>query len=90
MISLKITWLGHSAFRIDFTDQILIFDFIGNRQLDLPQDVPVYFFISHHHEDHYSPAIFSYEADNVFFLAPRDVFMDRDDHHLLIKPYMKL
>lgn len=56
---IKIEYIYHSAFSIDFEDRLFIFDYYkGN----LPKlDKKSTFFVSHSHDDHFSPEILQVE-----------------------------
>lgn len=59
---MKITYLRHSGFAVEFEDFVLLFDDITPPVIDFA-DKRVYFFASHSHGDHYVKDIFSY-SDN--------------------------
>jgi L-ascorbate metabolism protein UlaG (beta-lactamase superfamily) len=59
---MKIDYLGHSGFFVETDSVLLLFDyycgdlsFIGQK----PDEKPLFVFVSHVHEDHYNPKIFS-------------------------------
>ncbi len=61
-MSMKIDYLGHSGFFVETDSVLLLFDyycgdlsFIGQK----PDEKPLFVFVSHVHEDHYNPKIFS-------------------------------
>lgn len=61
-MSIKIDYLGHSGFFVETDSVLLLFDyycgdlsFIGQK----PDEKPLFVFVSHVHEDHYNPKIFS-------------------------------
>lgn len=60
----KVTYLDHSGFVIATPRAILVFDYYRDpshslrHELDRHPDLPVVFFVSHHHSDHYNPGIF--------------------------------
>ena len=71
----KVTYLFNSGFVVETRRHLLVFDFYREaadrparkilRETDLPEflqtDQMVYIFASHHHADHYNPAILSWE-----------------------------
>lgn len=62
---LKVTYLGHSGFAVVTTTAILVFDYYTDKAdvlkkvLDENKNLPVIFLVSHHHPDHFNPAIFN-------------------------------
>src|SRR3954471_1206475 len=58
MCAMKITWFGHSAFRLDFADKVVLIDpfFTGNPAYDGDRDKSVegatHILITHGHGDH--------------------------------------
>ena len=65
MKSVEITYLDHSGFAIALPGAILVFDYYRDPQRALADvlmshpDLPVIFLVSHHHQDHFNPDIFS-------------------------------
>lgn len=65
MKTVEITYLDHSGFALAIPGAVLVFDYYRDPQRALPQllmkhpDLPVTFFVSHHHQDHFNPEIFS-------------------------------
>lgn len=88
---MKITYLAHSAFLIELEHHLLLFDWTNTPICELPVEKPLYVFVSHHHQDHYHPAIFhlgsihpkvSYIISDDIRLASRsDTIMCKPDHH---------
>lgn len=62
---MRITYLAHSGFMVETDDVIMVFDYYRDpahavvKALEKRPEVPVVFFVSHHHEDHYNPEIFN-------------------------------
>ena len=53
-------WHGYqSGFVIETPSATLIFDWVKSQLPPIPQDKPLHIFISHVHEDHFDPSIFS-------------------------------
>lgn len=63
-IMTKVTYLDHSGFAVTTPQAILVFDYYRDpshslrHELDSHPEVPVIFFVSHRHSDHYNPGIF--------------------------------
>lgn len=61
----KITYIDHSGFAVVSPAAILVFDYfrdpanVIHRILENYPGLPVFFFVSHHHADHFNPAIFN-------------------------------
>ena len=61
---IKVTYLDHSGFVLSAPDTILVFDYYRDpshalqRILHGNPSLPVVFFVSHHHRDHFNPGIF--------------------------------
>lgn len=71
---IRATFLDHSGFLVELADVCLLFDWWKGALPPLPEK-PLAVFVSHRHEDHFSPAVFSL-ADGkrpVRFLLGRDI-----------------
>ena len=61
----KVTLLSHSGFAVVLPTAIAVFDYYRDpahalkKVLDENPELPVVFFVSHHHVDHYNPDIFN-------------------------------
>lgn len=66
---------GHSGFTVESETHMLIFDYSVGKLPALPQKKKLYVFISHHHEDHFNPDIFSICKDHpcVRFIVSDDI-----------------
>lgn len=60
---MRVTFLDHSGFLVELPSATLLFDWWKGELPALRKDVPLLVFSSHWHEDHFSPAIFSLNAD---------------------------
>lgn len=60
----KVTYLDHSGFLVETPEAILVFDYYRDpshqvkKTLEAVPDKPVFFFVTHHHSDHFNPDIF--------------------------------
>lgn len=71
---IRATFLDHSGFLVELADVCLLFDWWKGALPPLPEK-PLAVFVSHRHEDHFSPAVFSL-ADGtrpVRFLLGKDI-----------------
>lgn len=62
---MRITYLAHSGFMVTTPEVIMVFDYYRDpshsvvKNLEKHPDVPVVFFVTHHHPDHYNHEIFN-------------------------------
>jgi len=81
---------GHSGFTVESETHMLIFDYSEGTLPNLPQKKKVYVFISHSHEDHFNPEVFSlhHEHPNVRYVVsydiPRSILTDCGIHDAII------
>ena len=70
-----INYPGHSGFTVESETHMLIFDYSEGVLPHLPMKKKLYVFISHGHEDHFNPAVFSIcrEHPNVKFVVSSDI-----------------
>ncbi len=70
-----INYTGHSGFTVESETHMLIFDYSEGVLPRLPMKKKLYVFISHAHEDHFNPAVFSIcrEHPNVKFVVSDDI-----------------
>ena len=54
---MKITYIRHSGFLAELDGLYLLFDYIKGPLPELSKDKDLLVFVSHRHEDHFSPAI---------------------------------
>ena len=82
----KITYLDHSGFMIETSDALLVFDYYRDpaheviKTLRHNPELPVIFFISHNHRDHFNHEIFHLGQNHKrLYVISNDVF-DREDN----------
>lgn len=70
-----INCIGHSGFTVESDTHMLVFDYSEGSLPKLPMKKKIYIFISHHHEDHFNPDIFSLcrEHPNVKYVVSYDI-----------------
>lgn len=62
---MRITYLAHSGFMVQTDKAVLVFDYFRDpahavvKTLEKNPELPVVFFVSHHHPDHYNEEIFN-------------------------------
>lgn len=72
---MKIQFIKHSCFVVTMPSATLIFDYSRGELPELDQELPVFAFISHVHNDHFNPAIVD-ELENypsVTFIVSSDI-----------------
>jgi len=104
-LNTRITHLYHSGFSIETPHHFLVFDYTeptgkipakplaGSLDLDqLTKRDNVYFFITHHHHDHFMPHIFEFQEKNpeVQVIAGNDVPLPPQENCHQMKPGDKL
>ena len=55
---MKVTYIGHSGFLIESGSCCCLFDYYQGEIPSMPEDKPLYIFVSHRHQDHFNPEIF--------------------------------
>jgi len=72
---MRVTYLNHSGFLIEFGETAFLFDYYKHDIPDLSRFMNVYVFVSHKHADHYNPDIFLLKDmyDNVFYILSEDI-----------------
>jgi len=56
---MKVTYIHHSSFMVELEHVILLFDYYQGKIPKTEKRKPLFVFVSHRHEDHFSPEIFS-------------------------------
>ncbi len=81
---IQVTFLDHSGFALTTDKAILIFDYYKDpahalhKILDRNPELPVLFFVSHHHSDHYAPEIYDFAQNHKrVYILSNDVDADR-------------
>lgn len=75
---IKVTYIGHSGFWVEWPDCIWLFDYYEGKLPDIPPEKPLYIFVSHFHADHFNPAIFQIQAHaGVTYILSHDVLRHR-------------
>ncbi|MEN1759819.1 MBL fold metallo-hydrolase [Anoxynatronum sibiricum] len=104
-LSSCITHLYHSGFSIETLHHFLVFDYVEPTGEMLTKPIAgsldfnqlarrdnVYFFITHHHQDHFMPQLFDYQESNpaVQIIAGDGVPLPARENCHLMKPHEKL
>lgn len=85
-----VRFIHHSCFTVEFDDKVLIFDYFAGDRVngftfegklpEYPVDMPIYFFASHSHRDHFDMDIlrFANRYEKVHFILSKDTKMSRN------------
>lgn len=86
---MKVTYIQHSGFSVEFEDLMLIFDY-WTGDITLPKDKPVYVFASHAHHDHFNEVIFGWERDctDIHYILSDDIEAEEAVNRRRIAPDM--
>ncbi len=82
---MKITYLGHSGFAVEFADRMLVFDYYEGELPPAGKGKKLYVFSSHSHEDHFQEKIFEWEEQgyDVTYILSSDIRPRRSAKKLL-------
>jgi hypothetical protein len=58
---MRITYLEHSGFVVEYKDAVLIFDYFKGEVPTFSKEKKIYVFSSHVHADHFNPQIFTWQ-----------------------------
>lgn len=58
---MKVTYLRHSGFVVEYAELVLIFDYYKGTLPDFSADKKIYVFVSHRHHDHFQKTIFEWK-----------------------------
>lgn len=97
---MKIWYLYHSSFLVEFEKRVLIFDYFNDKpkhqgfsegvvDADQLENYEVDVFVSHRHSDHYNPIIYAWKYDIRrirYFLSPDIVAVPDEVRHIVIQP----
>lgn len=72
---MKVKLIGHSGFRVELPEMTLLFDYSEGELPAADPAKPLFVFVSHAHEDHYSKKIFTYlsQTDDVTYFLSDDI-----------------
>ncbi len=82
--------IGHSGFSVESDSHILLFDYSEGKLPLLSEKKKVYVFVSHSHEDHFNPSIFTLAHEHpsvryvVSYDVPRSILADCKIHDAII------
>ncbi len=92
---MKVTYLDHSGFAVETESVILVFDYYRDPSHSLTgilqgnKDLPVIFFVSHHHPDHFNRDIFNMAQDHKRVYVLSDDIFSRLVHDDLAVAWMR-
>ena len=83
---MRVTYIDHSGFMVVTDDVIMVFDYFRDpshsvvKTLEKYPELPVVFFVSHHHKDHYNPDIFNLaQSHERLYVMSNDIFQRHGD-----------
>lgn len=79
---MKITYIGHSGFQVDWEDCVWVFDYYKGKLPFVPEGRKRIFFVSHKHGDHFNPEIFASGREEDWYL------LDRETNHQVEKLHL--
>ena len=68
---MKITYLDHSGFAVEYKKYVLIFDWYKGKLPEFDSEKEIYVFSSHSHYDHFDRKIF--ELENIYPMYCRQI-----------------
>ncbi|MGN1318406.1 MAG: MBL fold metallo-hydrolase [Lachnospirales bacterium] len=72
---MKITYIYHSSYLIEFENLYMLFDYFNGELPKLNKNKPIYVFSSHSHADHFDISIFDILKDmNTKYILSRDIY----------------
>lgn len=83
MTGLNITFLAHSGFAVETDTKVLVFDYFkdpaGKVESYAKGDKPLWFFVTHWHEDHFNPRIADFAAHTAHYVLNDGVTLEDVD-----------
>ena len=83
MTGLNITFLAHSGFAVETDTKVLVFDYFkdpaGKVESYAKGDKPLWFFVTHWHEDHFNPRIADFAAHTAHYILNDGVTLEDVD-----------
>lgn len=93
--NMKITYLYHSGFCVELEKQIFIFDYFKGVLPSFDGRKPIYAFVSHKHQDHFTMQIFKWleQYEEVHYFLGSDVklsdkYLERNGVSVNVKQYI--
>ena len=81
---MKITYIGHSGFAVEYEDVAFIFDYYKGKLPEFKNVGKIYVFASHNHFDHFTEEIFSWISDypEITYILSDDIEADGPEDHV--------
>lgn len=72
---MKVTYVYHSCYVVEFEKEVLIFDYFMGRMPEIDKSKKIYFFASHKHQDHFDLCIFKFadKYPNITYILSNDI-----------------
>lgn len=82
---MKITYIQHSGFVLEYEETVLIFDYYKGRLPALGKGRKIYVFSSHAHPDHFQEKIFDWaeEYEDITYILSDDIRADRQNLRII-------
>ncbi|MCD2491144.1 MBL fold metallo-hydrolase [Lacrimispora sp. NSJ-141] len=76
---MKITYIHHSSFSIEFSNAVFLFDYYAGELPEYPREKDIFVLASHKHDDHFRVSVLSLSEiyPNIHFLLSKDIRMNR-------------
>lgn len=81
----QVIYLGHSGYLVETDHNICIFDYYRGLIPDLNPEKKISIFVSHIHQDHYNPEIFTWKNryPNIQFILSDDISIEKPERNIL-------
>lgn len=85
---MKITYIQHSGFAVEFEDCVLIFDYYRGRLPHFEKNKSIYVFASHRHHDHFREEIFAWEEEysEIRYILSDDITAESAANRMFVGP----
>lgn len=82
---MKITYLEHSGFAVEYKEYVLIFDWYKGKVPEFDKNKKVLVFSSHSHYDHYNQEIFTWKDryPDITYILSADIMADDPDAEII-------
>lgn len=84
---MKVTYIHHDSFSVEFNKAILLFDYFQGKLPDFDKNKKLYVFASHSHSDHFSSVIFDLRSKykNIKYILSDDIKVTKEKDIYFVK-----